>query len=122
MALDGDEGFGEEIDYYVAAATTAPQGMGSRRHSPSSPSHSRRWDGRGIQIRAHLRPVRRRRFNVRKGLAIALLPSAHVPHLTGLATVEITDPPMRVEYLIWSGVGRTPAATAFLDLLDLPDH
>ncbi len=59
---------------------------------------------------------------VRKGLAIALLPSAYVPHLTGLATVEITDAPVRVEYLVWSGVGRTPAANAFLDLLGLPDR
>ncbi|GAA5165452.1 LysR family transcriptional regulator [Amycolatopsis dongchuanensis] len=59
---------------------------------------------------------------VRKGLAIALLPAAYVPQLTGVATIEITDAPVRVEYLIWSGAGRTPAATAFLDLLDLPDR
>ena len=59
---------------------------------------------------------------VRKGLAIALLPATYVPHLTGLATLEITDAPTRVEYLIWSGTGRTPAATAFLRMLGLPDR
>ncbi|MGP4111593.1 LysR family transcriptional regulator [Streptomyces sp. 4N509B] len=57
---------------------------------------------------------------VGQGLGIALLPSAYVPQLTGVATIEVTDAPTRVETVVWSREGRTPAATAFLDVLDLP--
>lgn len=57
---------------------------------------------------------------VRQGLAVAMLPSAYVPQLTGVTTIEVTDAPARVEYVIWSQVSRTPAATAFLDILDIP--
>ncbi|MGC0312203.1 LysR family transcriptional regulator [Kitasatospora acidiphila] len=57
---------------------------------------------------------------VGQGLGIAMFPSASVHRLTGVAAVEVTDAPARVEYVIWSPVGRTPAAAAFLDLLDLP--
>ncbi|GAB2941584.1 LysR family transcriptional regulator [Micromonospora polyrhachis] len=57
---------------------------------------------------------------VKEGLGIALLPSAYVPQLTGLTTIEVTDAPARVEYVVWSHAGRTPAATAFLALLDIP--
>ncbi|MGW0802459.1 LysR family transcriptional regulator [Nonomuraea sp. NPDC002799] len=57
---------------------------------------------------------------VGQGLCVAMLPSAYVPQLTGVTTIEVTDAPARVEYVIWSRVGRTPAATAFLALLDLP--
>lgn len=49
-------------------------------------------------------------------LGIAMLPSAYAPQLTGVTTIEVADAPARVEYVIWSA-GRTPAATAFLDLL-----
>ncbi|MEV0177155.1 LysR family transcriptional regulator [Streptomyces sp. NPDC050803] len=55
---------------------------------------------------------------IRQGLAIAMLPSTYVPHLAGVTTIEVTDAPTRVEYVAWSHGGRTPAATAFLDLLD----
>ncbi|NUP43513.1 MAG: LysR family transcriptional regulator, partial [Streptomyces sp.] len=57
---------------------------------------------------------------VEQGLAIAMLPSAYVPQLTGVTTIEVTDAPARVEYVIWSSVGRPPAATAFLAILDIP--
>ncbi len=57
---------------------------------------------------------------VKQGLGIVLLPSAYVPQLAGVVTIEIDDAPMRTEYLIWAGTWRTPAATAFLKLLDLP--
>ena len=57
---------------------------------------------------------------VREGLGIALLPSAYVPQVTGLTTIEVTDAPARVEYVVWSHASRTPAATAFLVLLDIP--
>jgi DNA-binding transcriptional LysR family regulator len=55
-------------------------------------------------------------------LCVAMLPSAYAPQLTGVTTVEVVDAPARVEYVIWSSEGRTPAAGAFLDLLDLPDQ
>lgn len=54
------------------------------------------------------------------GLGVALLPSAYVPQLTGVTTIEVTDAPTRVEYVIWSRVSSTPAAAAFLDILGIP--
>ena len=57
---------------------------------------------------------------VGQGLCIAMLPSAYVPQLTGVTTIEVTDAPARVEYVIWSPVSRTPAASAFLTILDIP--
>ncbi|GIE34041.1 LysR family transcriptional regulator [Actinoplanes italicus] len=57
---------------------------------------------------------------VAQNLGVALLPSAYAPQLTGVTTIEVTDAPARVEYVIWSRDGRTPAATAFLNLLDIP--
>lgn len=57
---------------------------------------------------------------VGQGLGIALLPSAYASQLTGVTPVKVTDAPARVEYLIWSRAGRTPAATAFLTLLGIP--
>ncbi|WP_134734064.1 LysR family transcriptional regulator [Amycolatopsis nivea] len=57
---------------------------------------------------------------VRQGLGIAMLPSMYVPQLSDLTTIEITDAPTRVEYLIWADTGLTPAATAFLEMLELP--
>ncbi len=56
---------------------------------------------------------------VRPGLAVALLPSAYVPQLAGVVTIDVTDAPGRVEYLVWSRFGRTPAATAFLAVLGI---
>jgi DNA-binding transcriptional LysR family regulator len=57
---------------------------------------------------------------VEQGLGIAMLPSTYAPQLTGVTTVEVTDAPVRVEHVIWSRDGRTPAATAFLDVLGIP--
>ncbi|GHF21177.1 LysR family transcriptional regulator [Amycolatopsis deserti] len=57
---------------------------------------------------------------VREGLGAAMLPSAYVPQLTGVVTIEVTDAPARVEYVIWSRSGPTPAAAAFLALLGIP--
>ncbi|MEU6831796.1 LysR family transcriptional regulator [Nocardia beijingensis] len=56
---------------------------------------------------------------VRPGLAVAMLPSAYVPQLEGVTTVEVTDAPARVEHVIWSR-SRTPAATAFLTVIGVP--
>jgi DNA-binding transcriptional LysR family regulator len=57
---------------------------------------------------------------VGEGLAIAMLPSAYVPYLVGVVTIDVTDAPSRVEYVIWSRVAHSPAATAFLAILDIP--
>jgi DNA-binding transcriptional LysR family regulator len=57
---------------------------------------------------------------VEQGLGIAMVASAYAPQLTGVTTVQVTEAPARVEYVIWRGTGRTPAATAFLALLDIP--
>lgn len=61
---------------------------------------------------------------VRPGLAVAMLPSAYAPQLDGVVTIEVADAPARVEYVIWSRVSRTPAATAFLAALGItaPDR
>lgn len=56
---------------------------------------------------------------VGQGLGIAMLPSAYVPRLAGVATVEVTDVPARVEYAVWSRATPTPAAAAFLDVLGI---
>ncbi|QUH03846.1 LysR family transcriptional regulator [Saccharopolyspora erythraea] len=55
-----------------------------------------------------------------EGLGIAMLPAAYAPQLTGVATIEVADAPARVEYVIWSRHTRTPAASAFLTILDIP--
>ncbi len=54
------------------------------------------------------------------GLGVAMLPSAYAPQLAGVVTIEVTDAPARVEYVIWSRFSRTPAATAFLTVLGIP--
>jgi DNA-binding transcriptional LysR family regulator len=51
---------------------------------------------------------------VRQRLGVAMLPSAYAPHLVGLTAVEVVDAPTRVEYVVWSRDGHTPAAAAFL--------
>ncbi|MFI8287667.1 LysR family transcriptional regulator [Streptomyces sp. NPDC085614] len=57
---------------------------------------------------------------VGQGLGIALLPHAFVPQLVGVTSVEVADAPTRVEHVVWSRAGRTPAASAFLTALDIP--
>ncbi|MBW8483774.1 LysR family transcriptional regulator [Actinomadura parmotrematis] len=58
---------------------------------------------------------------IAEGLGVGLLPASYVPRLSGLATIEITDASARVEYVVWSRAGCTPAARAFLALLGIPD-
>ncbi|MGV9680608.1 LysR substrate-binding domain-containing protein, partial [Nocardia sp. NPDC003482] len=59
---------------------------------------------------------------VAPGLAVAMMPSAYAPHLSGVATREVSDAPARVEYVIWNRAARTPAASAFLRILGVePD-
>ncbi|MEV0096942.1 LysR family transcriptional regulator [Streptomyces sp. NPDC050738] len=57
---------------------------------------------------------------VEQGLGVAMLPSAYAAHLAGVTTIEVTDAPVRVEHIIWSRSGCTPAAAAFLALLGIP--
>lgn len=54
---------------------------------------------------------------VGQGLGIAMLPSAYASQLTDVRTIEITDAPTRVEYVVSSRFSRPPAATAFLAML-----
>ncbi|WP_041289220.1 LysR family transcriptional regulator [Kribbella flavida] len=56
---------------------------------------------------------------VEEGLGIAMLPAAYVTQLSGVVTIEVVDAPARVEYVVWNR-SRTPAAAAFLGLLDVP--
>jgi DNA-binding transcriptional LysR family regulator len=57
---------------------------------------------------------------VRLGLGVGMLPADFVTGLADLRVVELRDPPTRVEHLIWSRLGPSPAATAFLAALDVP--
>jgi hypothetical protein len=51
-----------------------------------------------------------------------MFPAAYAPQLTGVVTIEVADAATRVEYVIWSRFSRTPAATAFLAVLDVPNN
>lgn len=55
---------------------------------------------------------------VRNDLAIALLSPDVVPADDTLRTVALTGGPTRIEHLAWSGFNPSPAATAFLGMLD----
>lgn len=59
---------------------------------------------------------------VAENLCVAMVAAAYAPRLVGVRTIEVTEAPSRVEHAIWSSSGRTPAASAFLDVLDLPAH
>ncbi|MFF0544081.1 LysR family transcriptional regulator [Nocardia thailandica] len=54
---------------------------------------------------------------VAENLCVAMLPAAYVPEDAALVTVEVIDGPARIEYLVWSATTRTPAASAFLEIL-----
>ncbi|MER7552661.1 LysR family transcriptional regulator [Streptomyces anulatus] len=56
------------------------------------------------------------------GLGVALLPPTYVAGLTGVTTIEVTDAPARVEYVVWGRESRTPAAAAFLQLLGIEEE
>lgn len=56
---------------------------------------------------------------VRSGLGIALLPSAVAPAGdVALALVPVRGGPVRAEHLAWSDFNPSPAATAFLEVVD----
>ncbi|PZT72265.1 MULTISPECIES: LysR family transcriptional regulator [unclassified Streptomyces] len=54
------------------------------------------------------------------GLAVAMLPPAYAARLPGVVAIGVSDAPVRVQHVIWSRSGRTPAATAFLTVLGAP--
>ncbi|MFE4494141.1 LysR family transcriptional regulator [Streptomyces niveus] len=56
------------------------------------------------------------------GLGVALLPPTYAEGLTGMTTIEVTDAPARVEYVIWGRESRAPAANAFLELLGIEEE
>lgn len=55
---------------------------------------------------------------VAEHLAVALLPSRVAHNLPGVATLALTDGPAREEYLAWSDFNPSPAAQAFVAVLD----
>ncbi|MBF6210520.1 LysR family transcriptional regulator [Nocardia puris] len=56
---------------------------------------------------------------VQQNLGVAMLPSAWSPQPSGVVRLDVTDAPARVEYVVWSRSGGTPAATAFLAALGI---
>ena len=59
---------------------------------------------------------------VAEGLAVALLPPTVVPDAPALRTVSVSDGPTRIEYLAWSDFNPSPAAAAFVRLLNGDGH
>ena len=59
---------------------------------------------------------------LREGLGVAVLPSKYTSQLSGVVTVPIADGPSRVEHLVWSAAGLTPAAAAFLEVLGVAEN
>ncbi|MFE6687062.1 LysR family transcriptional regulator [Streptomyces sp. NPDC057743] len=51
---------------------------------------------------------------VRAGLGIGMVPEAFARRLGGLRTVRVRPAPERTERVVWSGLGMSPAAAAFL--------
>lgn len=56
---------------------------------------------------------------VAPGLAVAMVPAAWAPRLSGVTIVQVSDAPQRVECVIWRPQMRTPAASAFLEILGI---
>ncbi|MFJ6750862.1 MULTISPECIES: LysR family transcriptional regulator [unclassified Streptomyces] len=54
---------------------------------------------------------------VRAGLGVGMVPEAIASELTGLHTLRVRPAPERTERLVWSGLGPSPAAAAFLEQL-----
>ncbi|WP_030473244.1 LysR family transcriptional regulator [Lentzea aerocolonigenes] len=59
---------------------------------------------------------------ISEGLGVAVLPSRYAPRLSGVETVPVEGGPSRVEHLVWSAAGLTPAAEAFLEVLGVPGN
>ncbi|RBY81102.1 LysR family transcriptional regulator [Blastococcus sp. TF02-09] len=59
---------------------------------------------------------------VRQNLAITLLPSKFSPTEPGLVAIRVVDGPARAEYLAWSDFNPSPAARAFLAVIEPPSQ
>jgi DNA-binding transcriptional LysR family regulator len=55
---------------------------------------------------------------VRQGLGIALLPAGYAATLRGTVAVKVRDAPVRVEWVVWNRVSRSPATEVFLEIVD----
>ncbi|MFI9509514.1 LysR family transcriptional regulator [Nocardia sp. NPDC052566] len=73
-----------------------------------------------VDIPGALRQFRLRHPQVRISLRVGA--SEDLAEQVEQGILEITDAPTRVEYAVWNPVGRTPAATAFLTILNLPTN
>ena len=51
---------------------------------------------------------------VRAGLGVGMVPEAIASELSGLHIVRVRPAPERTERVVWSGLGPSPAAVAFL--------
>ncbi|MFE6971376.1 LysR family transcriptional regulator [Isoptericola sp. NPDC057653] len=58
---------------------------------------------------------------VREGLAVALLPEALVAGREDVVVLRVTRGPSRVQHLAWSSLNPSPAAEAFVRLVDESD-
>lgn len=58
---------------------------------------------------------------VTEGLGVALLASAYAVRLPGVVVVPVVNTSHRIEHLIWSRRGPTPAASAFIARVTPPD-
>jgi DNA-binding transcriptional LysR family regulator len=54
---------------------------------------------------------------VQRGMAVGLVPERIAQGIQGVALARLTDAPVRHLYAVWSH-SPTPAARAFLDMLD----
>jgi DNA-binding transcriptional LysR family regulator len=57
---------------------------------------------------------------IREGLGIGMLASTFVHQLPELITIPVVGAPTRIEHVVWSRFGPSPAAKAFLEQLDVP--
>ena len=55
---------------------------------------------------------------VTEGLGVALLASRYAVRLPGVTIVPVINTSYRVEHVIWSRLGPTPAAEAFMSRVD----
>jgi DNA-binding transcriptional LysR family regulator len=57
---------------------------------------------------------------VAEGLCVALLASTYAVHLPGVTVVPVMNTSYRLEHVVWSRLGLTPAADAFIARLTRP--
>ena len=90
------------------------RGLPRRDHwsRPGGPGVRRSGSGPDGRLRDH-RPPRHGAL-VAEGLCVALLASTYAVKLPGVAVVPVENTSYRLEHVVWSRLGRTPAADAFI--------